>query len=117
MIIIIITAPWAREVLLARETSRSIRTAGACWTAAAAAMRGRGVRNLMPFVYELHYSLALGSRGMLLMGVVALLWAVDCFAGAALTVPRGRPWLQKWAPAWRLKRQRLTYDLHRASGL
>jgi len=36
-------------------------------------------RNLMPFVYRLHYSLALGAVGTWLLGLVSLLWmlAVD----------------------------------------
>lgn len=33
----------------------------------------QGTRNLMPFINELHTSLALGEAGMLILGVVALL--------------------------------------------
>lgn len=77
----------------------------------------QGPINLMPFVYRLHYSLALGTVGTYVFGVIALLWTLDCFVGAYLTLPRGRPFLQKWRPAWGLKRKRFNYDLHRASGL
>lgn len=78
-------------------------------------------RHLVPFVYRLHSTLAAGPAGTVFMGCVAVLWALDCFAGLVLTWPRGRPFLAKWRPAWRLKRgaggYRLTLDLHRATGL
>lgn len=77
----------------------------------------QGWINLMPFVYRLHYSLALEPVGTYAFGIVALLWTLDCFVGAYLTLPRGRPFFQKWKPAWGLKRKRLNYDLHRAGGL
>lgn len=75
------------------------------------------IEHVMPFIYRLHYSLALGEIGTLAFGIVALLWTLDCFLGAYLTFPRGRPFLQKWKPAWGIKTKRLNYDLHRASGL
>lgn len=78
--------------------------------------------NMVPFLLEFHYSLALpGNWGLLLMGLVAILWVLDCFFGAWLTLPRGRPWLTRWRTAWTLKRgagrYRRTLDLHRAGGL
>lgn len=77
----------------------------------------QGLTNLMPFIYRLHYSLALGNVGVWIFGIVALLWTLDCFLGAYLTLPRGRPFLQKWRPAWKIKPARFNFDLHRASGL
>jgi len=77
----------------------------------------QGWINLMPFIYRLHYSLALGTIGTYLFGIIALLWTLDCFVGAWLTLPRGRPFFQKWKPAWKIKPKRFNYDLHRASGL
>lgn len=76
-----------------------------------------GRHNLLPFIYRLHASLALGEIGVVLFGIIALLWTLDCFVGACLTLPKARPLLQKWQPAWRLKPARLNYDLHRAGGL
>ncbi len=86
------------------------------------------VKNLMPFVYRLHYSLALDDIGMLLFGIVALLWTVDCFVGAYLTFPVAarrdavsrKSWLLRWFPAWRLRTSKLfsfVFTWHRASGL
>ena len=82
-------------------------------------------RNLMPFLYRLHYSLALGAVGTWLLGLVSLLWMLDSVAGFALTLPGSakstqRPWLGRWARAWKLEmhsRWRATFDLHRAGGL
>jgi uncharacterized iron-regulated membrane protein len=75
-------------------------------------------QSLMRFVYKLHYALALPGRwGEWIVGIVAILWFIDCFVGAILTFPRGRPFLQKWRPAFGIKRRRLNYDLHRAGGL
>ena len=87
----------------------------------------QGLINLMPFIYDVHESLALGAAGTLVLGIVALLWTIDCFVGAYLTfparaVPRrsGGAFLKRWAPAWMVRRAsgfKLLYDLHRAGGL
>lgn len=97
-----------------------------------------GWRNLMPMVYRLHIDLALGSFGHHLLGVVALVWTLDCFVGAWLTLParaestrRGRgvsgtlahaaPVWRRWRRAWSLRRDAsrftLAFDLHRAGSL
>ncbi len=78
--------------------------------------------NIIPFIYLLHYTLQLpGVWGILLMGAMGCLWAVDCFIGFALTLPRGTPFWTKWKTSWRVKRAagtyRLNLDLHRAGGL
>ncbi|RZJ62870.1 MAG: PepSY domain-containing protein [Acidovorax sp.] len=91
---------------------------------------GQGVKNLMPFIYRLHYSLALDKAGETLLGIVALLWTMDCFAGAWLTLPapkrnplarQATPWLLRWWPSWKLRvgqgAYKLNFDLHRAGGL
>ena len=98
--------------------------------------------NFVSFLYELHYSLHLPEMwgvdewGIWLMGIVALVWTVDCFIGFYLTLPalrraaaagvspqpRGwKDWAGRWAPAWKIKRGasawRLNFDIHRAFGL
>ena len=78
--------------------------------------------NLMPFIYALHFKLALGRSGFWIMGVVALVWTLDCFVGFYLTLPRadGAFW-RRWKPAWLVKWRggafRINFDLHRAGGL
>ncbi|TCT04695.1 PepSY-associated TM helix domain-containing protein [Aquabacter spiritensis] len=76
---------------------------------------------LVPFLSVFHHSLSLpGALGVLIMGAVALLWLVDCFVGAALTFPLGRPFFRKWRGAFTIKGGstfRLNLDWHRAAGL
>ena len=45
----------------------------------------QGMKNLMPFIHSVHFSLALGSVGTAVLGVVGLLWTLQCFVGIALT--------------------------------
>ena len=84
-------------------------------------------------LYFLHYSLVLPEAlGEGFMGIVALLWALDCLVAFGLTLPRRgkrlgadaatrRSWWTRWAPAWKLKlgagTNRVVFDWHRASGL
>jgi uncharacterized iron-regulated membrane protein len=97
----------------------------------------QGSINLMPFIYRLHYSLALGDWGLLAFGIAALVWTADCFLGFYLTLPvrvrRGagsvpagrisgpRLWRRRWAPSWSVRWRssafKLNFDLHRAGGL
>ena len=83
----------------------------------------RTVRDVMPFLFRLHYSLALGQTGSAVMGWIALAWTIDCFVGFWLTLPPtfGRGWPGRWGKAWRLRWRstpyKLTFDLHRATGL
>lgn len=94
-------------------------------------------KNLMAFVYRLHYSLALGTVGLWLFGIAALVWTFDSIVGFVLTLPRmargprrgpsgsdevhRMGWWQRWLPAWRVRwggaRAKRHFDLHRATGL
>ena len=87
----------------------------------------------MSFLYKLHFSLhipeiaGIDHWGIWLLGIIALLWTVDNFAGFYLTLPRRRRrdrqghWLKRWQPAWKIRHNagphRLNFDLHRAVGL
>ncbi|MEX5668731.1 PepSY domain-containing protein [Pseudomonas fluorescens] len=77
--------------------------------------------NFIPFILEFHYNLTLpGNWGLLLMGLVAIAWVIDCFVALWLTLPRGKPFWKKWSTAWKVKgghAYRLNFDLHRAGGL
>lgn len=84
----------------------------------------QGWMNLLPFIYKLHYSLALDELGGWILGITALVWTLDCFVGFYLTLPpskSNRPFWQRWRPAWQIKWRasaiRLNFDLHRAGGL
>lgn len=102
------------------------------------------------FLYKLHYSLHLPEMfgtdrwGIWLLGVIAILWTVDCFVGFYLTLPArrrarniadealaldegtsARPpdrtfwrrWRPSWWVRWRGGSYRVNFDLHRAGGL
>ncbi len=78
--------------------------------------------NLVPFIYKLHFELALGMTGIWILGVVALVWTLDCFIGFYLTLPAGGGgFWRRWKPAWLVKWSagafRINFDLHRAGGL
>jgi len=86
------------------------------------------------FLYVLHYTLHIPAMwgidrwGVWLMGIVATLWTIDCFAGFYLTLPP-RPvsakvhksFWARWKPAWLIKTRasayRINFDIHRAFGL
>ncbi|WP_410499963.1 PepSY-associated TM helix domain-containing protein [Chitinibacter sp. S2-10] len=98
--------------------------------------------NLVSFLYKLHYSLHIpafwGSDrwGVWLLGVIALIWTIDCFTGALLTFPARRrasanpakpvtqpkkSWFARWKPAWKIRwgsgPYKINFDLHRAGSL
>ncbi len=99
-------------------------------------------KDLMTFLYFLHYSLVLPEAlGESFMGIVAFVFALDCFVGFYLALPRLRrarvdeqhmgplakllvsttSFFQRWKPSWlietRAGNNRLIFDTHRASGL
>lgn len=95
---------------------------------------GQGWTNLLPFIYRLHYSLALKGVGILLFGLIALLWTLDCFVAVYLTFPArqkshsrheltqrishwGRRWHKAWKIRWFAGFHKLNFDIHRAGGL
>lgn len=95
----------------------------------------QGTINLLPFIYRLHFSLALEKIGRYALGIVALIWSLDCFVGAYLTFPapqrksttknkqkaKDTHWLIRWWKAWKVRWQsgfsKVNFDLHRAGGL
>ena len=93
-------------------------------------------RNTMWKVFWLHRDLLLGDIGKLLLGLIALLWTINCFIGFYLTFPRAvrnkkspqktlpkkrASFIKRWLPAWKIRRKtntfKLNYDLHHAFGL
>ncbi|WP_047534419.1 PepSY-associated TM helix domain-containing protein [Methylotenera sp. N17] len=93
----------------------------------------QGMINFMPFIYRLHYELALSDFGMWALGIIALIWTLDCFIGLYLTFPAKslsikrqrihtkKSWLARWKPAWLIRwhanAYKLNFDLHRSGGL
>ena len=82
----------------------------------------QGLINLMPFVYRLHREFAAGPTGVLILGVVSLVWTVDCVFALYLTLPRTSvQFWRRWGRSWRIKKSRssfrLNFDFHRAGSL
>jgi uncharacterized iron-regulated membrane protein len=79
-------------------------------------------RAVIPFLYNLHRRLTMpGHWGEWLLGGVAVLWLIDCFVALALATPGQIFSLRRWKTAmgvrFRGSAYRITFDLHRASGL
>ena len=97
--------PWTGRELPARQSGTSA-----------------GFAAVIDVVYRLHSDLALRAAGAWTLGVVAILWTVDCFVSAYLTFPRGRHrFWPRWRRSWIVRPStswfRPLYDLHRAGGL
>ncbi|MGP9666930.1 MULTISPECIES: PepSY-associated TM helix domain-containing protein, partial [unclassified Psychrobacter] len=93
-------------------------------------------RNTMWKVFWLHRDLLLDDIGKLILGIVSLVWTINCFIGFYLTFPRAAKkkktqkkqstkkrasFLKRWLPAWKIRTKsnlfKLNYDLHHAFGL
>ena len=79
-------------------------------------------QNLIPFLYQLHYTLFLPTKmgidfGVWTMGVVGIVWLFDGFVAIVLAFPSLKSWRKSLA--FRVKRggYALTFDLHRSGGV
>lgn len=90
---------------------------------------------LIPFIFNLHYGMVFGNRGVRFFGFVALALTINLFLGFYLTFPPWRAgrkaaetsnaprrsWWARWKPSWQIKLggglYRTSFDLHRAFGL
>ncbi|RAK57963.1 PepSY-associated TM helix domain-containing protein [Phenylobacterium deserti] len=78
--------------------------------------------NIMPFLYKLHYSLTLPfvagvDIGVLLMGLIGIAWAIDCFVALWISFPSLAAWKKSFAFRWRQGGYRLMFDYHRSGGV
>ena len=62
-------------------------------------------RHFVEGLYQFHYTLLGGTIGRWVMGVVAALWTVGNLIGFYLTLPRDRPFWQRWARMWMVARK------------
>lgn len=77
---------------------------------------------LLPFLYKLHYSLHLPhvrgmEAGVLFMGIVALVWALDALIALSISFPSVRALRKSFAFRVRQGGYRLLFDLHRSGGV
>lgn len=97
--------------------------------------------NVMYKVFWLHREWLLGDIGKLILGIIALIWTINCFIGFYLTLPKNAKsnkakikvdypqpisrqrssWFKRWRPAWKIRTKtntfKLNYDMHQAFGL
>jgi len=78
--------------------------------------------NLLPFLYRLHYSMHIPDGfglelGVLFMGIVALVWALDSFIALYISFPNRRAWRKSFAFRLRDGGYKLNFDLHRSGGV
>ncbi|MBB5393300.1 MULTISPECIES: PepSY domain-containing protein [unclassified Herbaspirillum] len=78
--------------------------------------------NLLPFLYKLHYTMHLPDMGGIetgvwLMGIIGIVWTLDCFIALYLSFPNWRSWRKSFAFRWRDGGHKLNFDLHRSGGV
>lgn len=78
--------------------------------------------NLLPFLYKLHYSLHIPDGfglelGVLLFGIVGMVWVLDCFIALWISFPSRANWRKSFAFRWGQGGYKLNFDLHRSGGV
>ncbi len=78
--------------------------------------------DVLPFLYKLHYSLHLPivggtDTGMLLMGLVAVVWVIDCFVSLVIAFPSLAAWRRSLRFRLREGGLKLLFDVHRSGGV
>lgn len=78
--------------------------------------------NLLPFLYKLHYSMHLPEvggieTGVWLMGIIAIVWTLDCFVALWISFPKLVSWRKSFAFRWKQGSYKLNFDLHRSGGV
>ena len=57
--------------------------------------------NLLPFLYKLHYSMHIPDAfdlelGILFMGILAIIWTIDCFIALWISFPSAKSWYKSF---------------------
>ncbi len=78
--------------------------------------------NLLPFLYKLHYTMHIPDGwgielGVWLMGLIGVVWVLDCFIALWLSFPNWRSWRKSFVFRWRAGGARRNFDLHRSGGV
>lgn len=82
-----------------------------------------GISNLLPFIYHVHYALALGPFGKEMMGFIAFFWVLALLVGVWITLPKWRTknFFTQWRKAWKWRFGRSVhaknYHWHKTGGL
>ncbi|MDN5752566.1 MAG: PepSY domain-containing protein [Nitrosospira sp.] len=78
--------------------------------------------NLLPFLYKLHFSMHIPDGfgiefGILFMGILAIVWALDCFIALWISFPKASAWRKSFTFRRRQGNSKLNFDLHRSGGV
>jgi len=79
--------------------------------------------NLLPFIYQMHYTLYLPTTGsgvaigVWLLGIVAIVWLFDSVIGLVLAFPSIKTWRKSFVFRVRRGGYALMFDLHRSGGV
>jgi uncharacterized iron-regulated membrane protein len=78
--------------------------------------------NLLPFLYKLHYSMHIPDGygiefGIWFMGILAIVWALDCFIALSISFPSASAWSKSFSFRWHQGGTKLNFDLHRSGGV
>ncbi|MET0391169.1 MAG: PepSY-associated TM helix domain-containing protein [Polyangiales bacterium] len=78
--------------------------------------------NILPFLYKLHYTMHIPDGfdiqwGMWFMGIVAIVWVLDCFIALYISFPSRKVWRKSLQFRWRAGGPKLNFDLHRSGGV
>ena len=78
--------------------------------------------NLLPFLYKLHYTMHLPDvggfeTGIWLMGIIGIVWVLDCFIALWLSFPNWKSWRKSFAFRWKDGGHKLNFDLHRSGAV
>jgi uncharacterized iron-regulated membrane protein len=78
--------------------------------------------NLLPFLYKLHYSMHIPDGfgielGILFMGILAIVWTLDCFTALWISFPKASAWRKSFRFRYRQGKSKLNFDLHRSGGV
>jgi uncharacterized iron-regulated membrane protein len=78
--------------------------------------------HLVPFLYRLHFTLHLPTAngvdlGTVLMGTVALIWALDGIVALCISFPSRKTWRKSFQFRLRAGGHKLNFDLHRSGGV
>jgi uncharacterized iron-regulated membrane protein len=79
-------------------------------------------KNVLSFLYKLHYTMHIPDAfgfplGGVFMGIVAIVWTLDCFVSLVISFPSRKLWRRSFVFSWREGGRRLLFDIHRSGGV
>ncbi|MDO9469695.1 MAG: PepSY-associated TM helix domain-containing protein [Nitrosomonas sp.] len=78
--------------------------------------------DLLSFLYKLHFSMHIPDAfdielGIVFMGILAIVWSIDCFIALWISFPNFQTWRKSFAFRWQQGGYKLNFDLHRSGGV